>query len=90
MYILDGNTISLQQLQNFANEKNTDVDTLLQTLPGLEEVRPDTIINPITQQEDDVVGPFGLPQVDVSGGEKDTAIERTFGKNFVTDFFGDL
>tara|TARA_R100001463_G_scaffold3381_2_gene13766 strand:+ start:13196 stop:19981 length:6786 start_codon:yes stop_codon:yes gene_type:complete len=90
MYILDGNTISLQQLQNFANEKNTDVDTLLQTLPGLEEVRPDTTINPTTQQEDDVVGPFGLPQVDVSGGEKDTAIERTFGKNFVTDYFGDL
>ena len=91
MYILDGNIISLQQLQNFANEKNTDVDTLLKTLPGLEEVRPDTTINPITQQEDDVVGPFGLPEVEVSGSsEKDTAIERAFGKNFVTDYFGDL
>ena len=80
MYKLNGTNISLEQLQNFANENNTDVNTLIQTLPGLEEIKPGR-----------PVGPFSLPEVKVSGcSEKDTAIERTFGKNFATDFFGDL
>ena len=80
MYKLNGTNISLEQLQNFANDNNTDVDTLIQTLPGLEEIKSGR-----------PVGPFSLPEVEVSGSsEKDTAIERTFGKFFLTDFFGDL
>ena len=80
MYTLNGTEISLQQLQDFANQKNTDVDTLLQTLPGLEEKKMEAF-----------VGPFTVPEVQVSAtGEKSTAIERAFGKNFVTDYFGDL
>ena len=33
--------------------------------------------------------PYGTPQ-NLSVREKDTAIERAFGKNFLTDFFGDI
>ena len=31
-----------------------------------------------------------LPDVEIESFEDDTAIERTLGKNFVTDFFGDI
>jgi hypothetical protein len=51
----------------------------------------------IPEQQDSVLGfsetprynPYRTPQ-DLQVKEKDTAIERAFGKNFLTDFFGDL
>ena len=51
----------------------------------------------IPEQEDSVLGFSETPrynpyrtQQDLKVKEKDTAIERAFGKNFLTDFFGDL
>ncbi len=51
----------------------------------------------IPEQQDSVLGfsetprynPYGSPQ-NLKVREKDTAIERAFGKNFLTDFFGDM
>ena len=42
----------------------------------------------VNDEIEDVVKPI-MPTVPPTG-EKDTAIERQFGKNFVTDFFGDI
>ncbi len=44
-----------------------------------------------SQSDDGFSASYDLPQVDVTASqEDDTAIERVFGKNVVTDFFGDL
>ena len=63
--------------------------------------QPENIVigQPAEVVEEDVVvptvpetpryNPYGAPQ-NLSVGEKDTAIERAFGKNFLTDFFGDI
>ena len=44
-----------------------------------------------SQSDDGFSASYDLPQVDVTASrEDDTLIERTFGKNVATDFFGDL
>ena len=44
-----------------------------------------------SQSDDGFSASYDLPQVDVTASqEDDTAIERIFGKNVATDFFGDL
>ena len=44
-----------------------------------------------SQSDDGSLGPYDLPQVNVTDSqEEDTWIERTVGKNIVTDYFGDL
>ena len=45
-----------------------------------------------TQELDDIsLGPYELPQVDVTDSkEDDTWVERTLGKNFATDWIGDI
>ena len=44
-----------------------------------------------SQLDDGFSASYDLPQVDVTDSEEeDTWIERTVGKNIVTDYFGDL
>ena len=42
------------------------------------------------QEEPDTVSELELGFSELPSGEKDTLLERTFGKNFVTDYFGDI
>lgn len=91
-------TIMPAQGETVNEEVNVDINS--------EEINPsDTVdVNTnveqpqvIPEQEDSVLGfsetprfnQFGTPQ-NLSVGEKETAVERAFGKNFATDFLGDL
>jgi len=91
IYIVNGNEYSVGQsrleefLQKFPNavkkgkaQGSTGDPTVSQESMG-------------SQLDDGSLGPYDLPQVNVTDSqEEDTWIERTVGKNIVTDYFGDL
>ena len=41
-------------------------------------------------QTDSGIEPLDFSGAEFEQGEEDTALERQFGKNFFTDFFGDM
>jgi len=81
-------------------EEEVDVNINMQEAVPTDTVDVDINVQQpevIPEQEDSVLGFSETPrynpyrtQQDLQVREKDTAIERAFGKNFLTDFFGDL
>ena len=91
-------TIMPQQTQEV--EEEVDVNINMEEAVPTDTVDVDVNVQQpqvLPAQDDSVLGiretprfnQFGTPQ-NLSVGEKETAIERAFGKNFATDFLGDL
>ena len=83
IYIVDGKTykVSPNNIQKF-----------LQDFPNA--IRAQDYKSAVSDTTLDIkpdIGPIELPQVDVTASkEEDTWIERTLGKNFATDWAGDI
>ena len=91
IYIVDGQEYSvgrnkLQEfLQKFPNavKKGKEIGLTVDPTVSQDDMG--------SQSDDGFSASYDLPQVDVTASqEDDTLIERTFGKNVATDFFGDL
>lgn len=93
MYEIDGTPFTASQLENFAAQKGITFQELLNKNPNIIDI---SVKMPGTNKG--AIVPNGKAPVMVSSSgsffsdsqEKDTAIERTFGKNSLTDFFGDI
>ena len=100
MFELNGEEVTLDFLRAKASQYNMDFDSYLQQMKkqGLVEKQVGSTVDPTMSQDDmgsqlddGSSASYDLPQVDVTGSqEDDTWIERTVGKNIVTDYFGDL
>ena len=93
MYEIDGTPFTASQLENFAAQKGITFQELLNKNPNIIDI---SVKMPGTNKG--AIVPNGKAPVMVSSSEsffsdsqeKDTAIERAFGKNSLTDFFGDI
>jgi len=82
-YTYNNQTFTQEEIAREAASNGLSLDAYVKAISGLD----------ILEEKDDMmgIGPIELPQVDIEGSkEDDTWIERTLGKNFATDWLGDL
>lgn len=95
MYELNGQQFSPEELEQLASSNGITVDELLAKNPEMKQVEN------VEKQQPQVTGApveetaapdmdFNLETGSSDSQEQDTLVERTFGKNFVTDYFGDF
>ena len=89
MFELDGIEYSTEDLQRAASKYDMDFDSYLENMKGkgLVEKQADSTVDPTVSQDD-----MGSQSAGGSSEsqENDTFIERALGKNFITDYIGDI
>ena len=95
MYELNGQQFSIEELEQLASQNNITLDELISKNPEMKQVQN------VEKQQPQITGASveetAAPDMESSSEpgslesqEDDTLVERTFGKNFVTDYFGDF
>ena len=89
-YIVNGITYSKNELEQFAVSKDTTLTNLLQKNPNIQVKTSPTNQSAFVEPGTALNMASPLVNISLESQEDDTAIERFFGKNEITDFFGDL
>ena len=89
-YIIDGETFSKDSLQRVADERGYTFDELLQKNPNIQVKESPTNQSAFVEPEKALDMDFKLGNTSSGTQEDPTWIERTLGKNVITDLFGDI
>jgi hypothetical protein len=89
-YTFGGETYTKDTLQTIAENKGYSFDELLQKNPDIQVKTSPTNQSAFVEPGTALNMESNLGSTSLESQEDDTAIERALGKNFFTDFFGDI